>query len=129
MKYQTITPAAVAAILTFAINQLAHVYGWYQEIPFFDKWMHILGGIFIFLLAGAYLRRLTMFQILLVVLFVGLLWEGYEHAVDALFTTDLIHIRDSVGHLIADMICAFVAWSGVCFVQSAKKRYNRANAK
>ena len=128
MKYWTLIPAAVAGVLTFVVNQLAHIYGWYQALPFFDKWMHVLGGVFAFLLIAAYRRRATALQLLIMALLVGLLWEGYEHFIDVLFKTDLIHIPDSIGDLIADMVGAVVACAVLFFVQSTKKRYNTINA-
>ncbi|MCC6199075.1 hypothetical protein IT401_02600 [Candidatus Nomurabacteria bacterium] len=114
MKYhRALLLAGLVGALLFILNVFANWYGWYDHISFFDKGMHMLGGIFVACaLLWSFFRYCskegmrTVSMLFLTSLFVGLLWEVYEYIVQGITGTHLATIPDSLGDLAADAIGA-----------------------
>jgi hypothetical protein len=122
-------------LFIWLINTVAHVLYWYSAMWWFDIPMHILGGMFLALLAGALFfkqmvslsAREQLVTILLFVLIVGLGWELYEYVVQA-FVKDVViaGIPDSIKDMVMDLLGGLIT---SVFVLRTVKRYNTAHAK
>ena len=103
---------------------------WWFDIP-----MHVLGGMFLALCAGALffnkLRRLsrseTVVTALLFVLVIGIGWELFEYVVQIFIkgSPELANIPDSIKDILMDIIGGGVA---SVFVLRSIKRYNKRHA-
>jgi len=131
-----LSTAAASGIALFAVNAVASYYHWYDRVQYFDKWMHVFGGVFVFCALLAFLlqigwMQLTMRAILAAIVLtivVGFLWEVYEYVIQQWTGAQLLTIPDSITDLIADTFGALIAAGVTFFVQDAKKRYNTVNA-
>lgn len=131
MYRRLIAYAASVGIGVLLLNSVANAFYWYVSIPWFDMFMHTLGGVFVALLGGAFLaRRLVeltprelFITVALFVFIIGLGWEYYEYIVQ--FYIKNVHLAD-VSDSISDLICDMIGGSiGSLFVIRAQKRYNR----
>ncbi|MCC7436633.1 hypothetical protein IT402_02030, partial [Candidatus Nomurabacteria bacterium] len=81
--------ACITILFIWLINSLASVFYWYSAMRWFDIPMHILGGVFLGLIFGAFfsqkILKITtkekLVATLLFVLIVGIGWELFEYAV------------------------------------------------
>ena len=114
---------------------MANAFYWYSAMWWFDIPMHIMGGIFLALFAGAFFFRKLLplhfkevvVTILLFVLIVGLGWEIFEYLVQSVIKgAQLANFPDSVKDMLMDLLGGVLAST---FVLRALKRYNRAHAK
>jgi len=132
MYKHLVTLAALVGISLFVVNALASTFYWYVTIPWFDMLMHAIGGVFVALLGGAFLRKQLrgissyhMFiNIALFVFIIGLAWEYYEYVVQYFIKhVQLADPADSISDLICDMLGGIV---GAGFVILLNTKYNRS---
>lgn len=110
--------AALATFGTFVLNTLGVWLSIYSIVWWYDMPMHFFGGLFTGLLIIAFLLRYPKFQnlsfiqasviILALVLFIGLLWEGYELAIAVMVGNRHI-ILDSLSDIFFDLAGAVQA--------------------
>jgi hypothetical protein len=126
--------ACTVVVFIWCINMLANAFYWYSAMWWFDIPMHVLGGVFLALVAGAlWFDRLVRLAphdalviLLLFVVIVGLGWECFEYGVQALIKgKQLAHVPDSIKDLLMDTIGGTI---GAYFVLRTVKRYNTAHA-
>ncbi|OGI61737.1 hypothetical protein A2645_01225 [Candidatus Nomurabacteria bacterium RIFCSPHIGHO2_01_FULL_39_9] len=100
----------------FFINLAAFYFSWYWTMPWFDNFMHFLGGFWI-VLTLSWLREKYLFKyfnntaifILSGLVIVGLSWEVFEFLIGA--TSDwLANLPDTVSDLIFDMLGGLAAY-------------------
>lgn len=115
----------------FLLHIVANTFYWYLTIPWFDMFMHTLGGIFLSLFCATIFSNkilktsntnifLILFSFVFVVAF-G--WEVFEYIVQ-FFIKDSIQIAN-ISDSISDMIFGFLGGIlGFFFVLKQKKRYN-----
>lgn len=116
------------AFLIFLLDRFAQTYSWYWQYPWFDVYMHVAGGFFV-ALSGLYIyyysgyitprHQERFFAITLAVfsaLFIGIMWEFFEFAIDVYTKTTINGITvmnqkigDTLGDLAADMVGALSA--------------------
>lgn len=98
-KFRIATPVYIFLLIYAVCPLLGHSYDFYYEITWWDKLLHITGGV-VFALFGAYLPKLitkddncNMWICILVgVCFsisIAVLWEFFEFAMDTFFHTDM----------------------------------------
>lgn len=120
---------ALVGLSLFIIHSLGSIFDWYTIFPSFDKYTHFLGGVFV--LCGLLLyitkrnRPYSRLGLIIAVIIVGLLWEGYEYLVQHYTGASLATLPDSLSDLLFDTLGAIAA---AFFVPSTKKRYNTHNA-
>lgn len=136
MKKQIAIVTAIFAIALFALHGAGMLLNWYETKPFFDKYLHFLGGIFVFFALMMYLLRRAVLpftgrQVLVLVgfvLFIGICWEVFEYTVQHFTGVMLATMQDSIGDVVFDNFGALVAATILFFVQDfvskPKKRYN-----
>ncbi|MEI6400505.1 MAG: hypothetical protein WCO58_03230 [bacterium] len=98
-------------LIVWGLNTLAHKFYWYSSIWWFDMPMHFLGGYFLgllMLLVIAYTdkqssNREKIIITLLGVFAIGVMWEGYEYAIQILTGSNLANPLDSTSDLFFDM--------------------------
>ena len=98
-------------LIVWGLNTLAHKFFWYSSIWWFDMPMHFLGGYFLgllMLLVIAYTdkqssNREKIIITLLGVFAIGMMWEGYEYAIQILTGSNLANPLDSTADLFFDM--------------------------
>lgn len=98
-------------LIVWGLNALAHKFYWYSSIWWFDMPMHFLGGYFLgllMLLVVAYTDKNTSNKekltiVLLGVFAIGVMWEGYEYAIQILTGSQLANPLDSMSDLFFDM--------------------------
>ena len=131
MYKRLVASAAFIGISLFVVNALASTFYWYVSIPWFDMPMHTIGGMFVAVLGGAFLRKQlrgrSAYEVfILIVLFVfviGLAWEYYEYIVQ--FYIKNVHLADTVDS-ISDLICDMLGGIlGAGFVILLNTKYNR----
>lgn len=139
MKQQIAIVAALFAVVLLVTHLLAGAHDWYETRFLFDKYMHFLGGAFVFFtLAMYFLRHIPMpftgrqlFVLIVFSLIVGLLWEAFEYIVQHFTGVLLATIPDSIGDVVFDLLGAIVGanmlWWSQSFVGNRKKRYNGDN--
>ncbi len=122
--------AGILGIGILALNSIANALYLYVSIPWFDMFMHTLGGAFTAVMIGALVvkrgltSRESFITILLTVFIVGLGWEYYEYIVQFFIKgANLANISDSLSDVICDMFGGTIAASFVILLQ---RRYNRA---
>lgn len=114
MRYRrALLLAGIIGAGLFVLNTFANWYGWYDHISFFDKGMHVLGGVFVACaLIWCFFRYCsvqwlqTASALFIGALLIGLLWEAYEYIVQGITGAHLATVPDSIGDLIADAIGA-----------------------
>lgn len=123
--------SAILGSILFTFNFIANKFYWYTSITPFDMYMHTLGGIFVAVVAGAFLSKDTIFAdnkklfiiLSLFVFIVGLGWEYYEYIVQFYIKgVHLADLNDSISDLLCDMLGGVI---GFFFVLIFKKRYNK----
>ena len=131
MYRRLIILAAIVGIGLFVTNAMAVIFYWYVSIPWFDMFMHTIGGVFTALVGTAFLlprlkglRPMELFiTISLFVFIIGLFWEYYEYIVQFYIkSVQLANISDSISDLICDMVGGSI---GAFFVILLNKRYNK----
>lgn len=134
MHKKLLLSACFLVLFIWLVNTCANYFYWYSAMWWFDIPMHIMGGMFLGLLAGALFfnkicvlsKKESLVTILLFVLIVGLGWEVFEYIVQA-FIKDapLASIPDSIKDMVMDLLGGvFTSF----FVLRAIKRYNKAHA-
>ncbi len=135
MSKKLLLPACLTIFFIWLVHTLANMFYWYSAIWWFDIPMHILGGVFLALTAGALFFKVLlpltfkerMVIILLFVFIAGLGWELFEYFVQNFIKGDqLASFPDSVKDMMMDLFGGIVA---SYFVLKALKRYNRAHAR
>ena len=107
-------------LLVFALNTAGSFLYWYSIFPWFDNFMHFLGGFWVAVAAYALFYKMISGQgnkwmkflfIILWVLFIGLLWEVYEFGVqDLIKATGIASIPDSISDLVFDTLGGIAAF-------------------
>lgn len=103
-RFRMASPVYIFCLVYAVCPMLGHTYGFYYFIPFWDKLLHLTGGV-VFALFGAYLPKaflkdekvsykLCAFSGVLFSVFVACAWEFVEFGLDSLFLTDMQ--KDSV---------------------------------
>jgi len=116
MKKKYLSIAAGFGVALFFINALALKFYWYVSIPWFDHFTHFLGGLFIiFLLVATFFHPLInasygFLKVILIVFFIGVLWELYELIVQMVVAVDLVTLKDSLRDLFFDTLGGLVGW-------------------
>lgn len=135
MSKKLLFKACILIFFIWLVHTLANTFYWYSAIWWFDIPMHIMGGMFLALTAGAlFFKTLLplpfkerMVIILLFVLIAGLGWELFEYFVQNFIKGDqLASFPDSVKDMMMDLFGGVVA---SYFVFRRLKRYNKAHAK
>lgn len=134
MNKNLLLSACLLVLFIWLVNTAANHFYWYSAMWWFDIPMHIIGGMFLGLFAGALffkkIRGLSnkevLVIILLFVLIVGLSWELFEYVVQAFIKgATLASVPDSIKDMVMDLLGGlFTSF----FVLRAIKRYNRAHA-
>ncbi len=133
MSKKLLFKACLLIFFIWLIHTLANAFYWYSAIWWFDIPMHIMGGMFLALTAGALFFkallplsfRERLVTILLFVLIVGLSWELFEYFVQNFIKGDqLASLPDSVKDMMMDLFGGIVA---SYFVFRQLKRYNKAH--
>lgn len=124
--------ACALVFFIWLVNTVAHNFYWYSAMWWFDIPMHILGGMFLAICAGALffkkLRTLSRLEIivtmLLFVFIIGVGWELFEYGVQTFIkgSPELANISDSIKDILMDIIGGVVA---SFFVLRSIKRYNK----
>ncbi len=112
LKKRIFLRAALATIGTFVFNTIGVWLGLYSIIWWYDMPLHFFGGLFTGLLVINFLLNYkkfvfystlkTLFAVLLFVLIIGLLWEGYEIFFETLIDRRHIFI-DSLSDIFFDL--------------------------
>jgi hypothetical protein len=136
VKKQIAIVTVIFALTLFALHGIGTLWNWYGTKPFFDKYLHFLGGMFVFFALMMYLLRRAVLpftgrQVLVLVvfvLFIGIGWEVFEYTVQHFTGVVLATMSDSIGDIVFDNLGALVAATTLFFVQDfvsqPKKRYN-----
>lgn len=124
-----ITPIVEIIYLIFLFfgHFLGSIVGLYNEIPLFDKFVHMFSGVLTACLAlillnniGKYQEKSMIFNILFMVSFtlaVASFWEFFEYGADIFFKADAQHVSTTgVNDTMLDMIVAFLGSIIVCVV-------------
>ncbi len=134
MNKKLLLSACLLVLFIWLVNTSASYFYWYSAMWWFDIPMHIMGGMFLGLLAGALffkkIRTLSnkeaLVVILLFVLIVGLGWEVFEYVVQTIIKgQQLASIPDSVKDMVMDLLGGLLT---SLFVLRSIKRYNKAHA-
>lgn len=135
MNKKLLLYACVLVLFIWLVNTMANTFYWYSAMWWFDIPMHILGGVFLGLTAGALffkallpLRlREQLVTILLFVFIFGLGWEAFEYLVQSITGGSILaSISDSIKDMIMDLLGGIIA---SYFVLRRVKRYNKAHAR
>lgn len=109
-------PAHLAAlvILIAILHIVATTYSWYWRLPPLDMFMHTLGGLWI---SGVVLwilsrskseeesyKKINSVAVILGVILIGLLWEGFEFAIDMYTNARGYDVVDGMSDLVMDII-------------------------
>ena len=115
----------------FGLHMAATVFYWYASVPWYDMFMHGLGGVFLAVFTAAFFMRYlweldrfeTAVTLLLAVLVLGGMWEYFEYIVQYTVrgSAQLASVSDSISDMVFDMLGGIV---GTYFVLRLKKRYN-----
>jgi hypothetical protein len=136
VKTQIALITGVCALLLLVAHLLGTYADWYFLKPQYDKFLHFLGGFFVFFVFVTKILQkarlpFTGRQLLVLIFFtlvVGILWEVFEYTVQHFTGMQLATIPDSIADVVFDNLGAVVAALMLFFVQDEKKRYNIANA-
>lgn len=95
-------------VFIFLVNFLAGKFHWYSSLPWFDMFVHFLGGFWlglgvIYLFPPKISSSSSILKILLGVLIIGLAWEFFEIFVDANFSKKIFDIKDTLSDLCFDL--------------------------
>lgn len=99
----------------FLINALAIKFYWYYSIKWFDMPMHFLGGFWVGLAFLWFLNikstdKISVYKIILGVLFVGLCWEVFEFFVNNLYLARYPFDKtDTIQDLFFDLFGGFLS--------------------
>lgn len=135
MSKKLLLYACILVFFIWLVNTLANTFYWYSAIWWFDIPMHIMGGIFLGLSAGALFfktllplsTRERFVTILLFVFIIGLGWEIFEYLVQSITKgPKLANFPDSVKDMLVDLLGGALAY---IFVLKQLKRYNKAHAR
>ncbi|MBP9715483.1 MAG: hypothetical protein KBD52_03290 [Candidatus Pacebacteria bacterium] len=101
-------------IFIFVTNFLAGKFHWYSSLPWFDMFMHFLGGFWLalgvmYIFPPKINSSLSILKILLGVFVIGLLWEFFEVIVDANFSKKIFDVKDTLSDLCFDLAGGLVA--------------------
>jgi hypothetical protein len=127
--------ACFLVFFIWLINTLANAFYWYSAMWWFDIPMHIMGGMFLALSAGAlFFKKLLplslkerLVVVLLFVLVMGIGWEIFEYLVQALIKgIQLANIPDSIKDIFMDLFGGTLA---SFFVLRRLKMYNKGHVK
>ena len=91
-----------------ALNILAHQFYWYSSLWWFDMPMHFMGGLWLglawlWLLAPQDISFKSILKIILLVLFIGVLWEVFEVIVDKLISHNRFNTLDTLSAIFFDL--------------------------
>lgn len=94
--------------VVFLLNYLAMQFYWYTSIWYFDMIMHFLGGIWVGFMVIWFFKieeisLKTILQIILSVLFIGVLWEIFEIMLNDYTTQNPFNILDTVSDVFCDL--------------------------
>lgn len=122
----------VLIICIVALHLVANTFYWYLVIPWFDMFMHTLGGFFLAVFgATLFSKRVARFSfiknfvlLLFIVCLVGFGWEIFEYVVQFIFrgSIRIANIPDSFSDMVCDVLGGVL---GFFFVLLQKRRYNR----
>lgn len=101
-------------IFIFITNFLAGKFHWYSSLPWFDMFMHFLGGFWLalgimYVFPPKIKSSISILKILLGVLVIGLIWEFFEIIVDANFSKNIFDLEDTLSDLCFDLAGGLVA--------------------
>lgn len=125
---KTYIPAILVLILVYVLHISGSIFGFYNDIWWYDIMMHMLGGIGIALSAYWFLKTISKnkidknigIKIIVLTIVAGLLWEGIEAYYDiasAPFGSRAYYL-DTFKDLIDDTIGGFIA---LFFINKIKK--------
>ena len=95
--------------LVLAVHVGATLFYWYDAIPYFDKFVHFLGGawwgyFFMFARVGED-SKVRLIHVLISVFAIGVMWEAYEYSYQAYYHTfGIASPMDSLDDLIFDVL-------------------------
>jgi hypothetical protein len=87
MKEHILHRAMLVVLSVFILNLAGSFFSWYTAIPWYDKFMHVIGGVWLGLMAGWFLFSCTLSEkkfwiYALLLVFAGTLgWEAMEYIV------------------------------------------------
>ncbi len=95
-------------IFIFLVNFLAGKFHWYSSLPWFDMFMHFLGGFWLalgimYLFPPKMSSSSSILKILLGVLIIGLLWEFFEVIVKNKIFLETFDFRDTMSDIFFDL--------------------------
>jgi hypothetical protein len=93
--------------IIFFLNFLGAKFYLYYSLWYFDIFMHFLGGLWVaFLLFYFFFNKnfyVFVFQILLGVLLIGILWEIFEFFVNEIIATNPFNFLDTISDIFCDL--------------------------
>lgn len=112
MRDRLLQKLALFVFLVFILNTAGSFFSWYNLLPWYDNFMHFLGGAWLAMVSVWLLFRLTRneafpFFIFISLIFVGtILWEFLEYFVQHVTNAPgaLANIPDSISDVIFGMI-------------------------
>jgi hypothetical protein len=119
MRTRLLSYIVSLSILFSSLHYVATVFGLYVDIPYFDKAMHVLGGIICALVVLFVLSSIRPFSFLvltrqrayvatvLCAFVVGSFWELFEYTHDITFAVH--YTVDTAGDLLMDSVGAVIA--------------------
>lgn len=125
---KTYIPAILVLILVYVLHVSGSIFGFYNDIWWYDIMMHMLGGIGIALSAYWFLKTISKneidknigIKVIVLTIVAGLLWEGIEAYYDIASAPigSGAYYFDTVKDLIDDTIGGFIA---LFFINKIKK--------
>ncbi len=106
-------PSFILMLVVVALHWLASINGWYWTTNWYDSMMHLLGGLWVFLFAlwvahtkyaQKFLKDLSVRNLLIFVLVVGVLWEIHEIVFGFTDFFDPGYPLDTTKDLVMDML-------------------------
>ncbi len=100
--------------LMFVADYLAKAFFWYYSVWYFDVIMHFLGGFwvglfFIYVFYRKELKLDSILNVILCILFIGILWEIFEFFVFNQMGSTTFDPRDTISDVFLDMSGGFCA--------------------
>lgn len=117
MRDKLLQQLALIVFAVFILNTAGSFFGWYTLLPWYDKLMHFLGGVWLGFVSVWVLYRLVRQGAFPVVLFLvcillgTILWEVLEYFVQHITRAPgaLANMPDSISDVIFGMLGGFVA--------------------